>query len=273
MEEENVEETSFNENPEELESTGSTNESEEVVDNTQNSAEEDTRFTQEQMNKIIESRLARKDREYEKRIAKYEDLVSTLKAGMGKDTSNVDELNTDLKNFYKEQGVEIPEIKRELSEKEQTILAKAEAQEIIDSGDDEVNRIATEIMNKPASERTTREKILLDNLASHAVYSRAKNELKSKNIDTSILDNDSFKTFASQFSANTPITNIYDMYTKVNNVEVKERPASTGSTKTISNTNQLKDFYTEEEASKFTQEELLRNPKLLDRITDSMSKW
>lgn len=34
-----------------------------------------------------------------------------------------------------------------------------------------------------------------------------------------------------------------------------------------------KDFYTPEEAKKFTADELVKNPKLLEKITNSMSKW
>ena len=37
--------------------------------------------------------------------------------------------------------------------------------------------------------------------------------------------------------------------------------------------NEVKDFYTYEEASRFTKEDLDKNPKLYKAIENSMSKW
>ena len=276
--------------------TGEVEENEEVVGTLEDTSETDASeveeekesvkeklYTREEMqaeiDRNIQGRLARVERDNAKKIQEYEELVSTLRAGMGKSDGNVQELNTDLKKFYKEQGIEIPEtVSRGLSEREEKILAKAEAEEIINGGEDYINQIANEIYNIPVEMRTVRQKAIFEQLGKHVVQEKAKSQLKEKGIDTSILEDNSFKQFASKFTAQTSIADIYDMYQKVNAKEVvetpkRERPASTGSTKTVTKTNTVKEYYTEEEASKFTQKELMANPELLRAIEDSMSKW
>ncbi len=234
---------------------------------------------QEAIDRNVKGRLARAENEYAKKIQEYEDLAYTLRKGMGKDDGNVQDLNKDLRKFYKEQGIEIPEvISRGLSEREEKILAKAEAEEIISGGEEYINQIANEIYNIPAEKRTIKQKEIFESLGKHMMQEKAKAQLKEKGIDESILKDNSFKEFANKFTAQTSIGDIYDMYQKINAKEVvetpkRERPASTGSTKTIAKTNTIKEYYTEEEASKFTQRELMDNPELLKAIEDSMAKW
>lgn len=234
---------------------------------------------QEAIDRNVKGRLARAENEYAKKIQEYEDLTYTLRKGMGKDDGNVQDLNKDLRKFYKEQGIEIPEvISRGLSEREEKILAKAEAEEIINGGEEYINQIANEIYNIPAEKRTIKQKEIFESLGKHMMQEKAKAQLKEKGIDESILQDNSFKEFANKFTAQTSIGDIYDMYQKINSKEVvetpkRERPASTGSTKTIAKTNTIKEYYTEEEASKFTQRELMDNPELLKAVEDSMAKW
>lgn len=240
-------------------------------------------YTQEELQEAIDrnvkGRLARAENEYAKKIQEYEDLAYTLRKGMGKDDGNVQDLNKDLRKFYKEQGIEIPEtVSRGLSKKEEEILAKAEAEEIIDGGKDYINQVANEIYNIPVEKRTIRQKAIFEALGKHMMQEKAKVQLKEKGVDESILQDNSFKEFASKFTAQTSIADIYDMYQKINAKEVvetprRERPASTGSTKTVAKTNTVKEYYTEEEASKFTQKELMANPELLRAVEDSMAKW
>mgnify|MGYP004662190295 CR=1 FL=1 len=118
---------------------------------------------QEAIDRNVKGRLARAENEYAKKIQEYEDLAYTLRKGMGKDDGNVQDLNKDLRKFYKEQGIEIPEvISRGLSEREEKILAKAEAEEIISGGEEYINQIANEIYNIPAEKRTIKQKEIFD---------------------------------------------------------------------------------------------------------------
>ncbi len=276
--------------------TGEVEENEEVVGTLEDTSEADASeveeekesvkeklYTKEELQEAIDrnvkGRLARAENEYAKKIQEYEDLAYTLRKGMGKDDGNVQDLNKDLRKFYKEQGIEIPDVvSRGLSEREEKILAKAEAEEIINGGDDYINQIANEIYNIPAEKRTIRQKVVFESLGKYMMQEKAKAQLKEKGVDESILQDDSFKEFASRFNAQTSIGDIYEMYQKINAKEVvetpkRERPASTGSTRTVAKTNTVKEYYTEEEASKFTQRELMDNPELLKAVEDSMAKW
>jgi hypothetical protein len=63
----------------------------------------------------------------------------------------------------------------------------------------------------------------------------------------------------------------YSMYLKF---QPKKAVETIGSMKNnTSDNNKVKEFYTHEEASKFTKEDLDRNPELLKAIENSMTKW
>ena len=63
----------------------------------------------------------------------------------------------------------------------------------------------------------------------------------------------------------------YSMYLKF---QPKKEVETIGSMKNNTSDNKkVKEFYTHEEASKFTKEDLDRNPELLKAIENSMTKW
>lgn len=229
---------------------------------------------QEAIDRNVKGRLARAENEYAKKIQEYEDLAYTLRKGMGKNDGDVKDLNKDLRSFYKEQGIDIPEPKIHYNERDERILAKADAEEIIEAGEDEVNRIANQIYNKPEAQRTIREKVIFETLGKHVIAERAKAQLKEKGVNEDILSDDKFKKFASQFNTSTPITEIYNLYDKLNKTtEKKTPPPSTGSVKTTGKSQEIKDYYTPEEVSKFTMEQLKSNPRLMKAVDNSMAKW
>ena len=229
---------------------------------------------QEAIDRNVKGRLARAENEYAKKIQEYEDLAYTLRKGMGKNDGDVKDLNKDLRDFYKEQGIDIPEPKIHYNERDERILAKADAEEIIEAGEDEVNRIANQIYNKPEAQRTIREKIIFETLGNHVIMQRAKAQLKEKGVSEDILNDDKFKKFANQFNTSTPITEVYALYDKLNKAtEKKTPPPSTGSVKTTGKSQEIKDYYTPEEVSKFTMQELKNNPKLMKAVEKSMAQW
>ena len=104
-----------------LEDTSKTDASK--VEEGKESVKEEKLYTKEELQEAIDrnvkGRLARAENEYAKKIQEYEDLAYTLRKGMGKDDGNVQDLNKDLRKFYKEQGIEIPDVvSRGLSERE-----------------------------------------------------------------------------------------------------------------------------------------------------------
>lgn len=275
QENENVELEEFTDTEEEKDPT-----SEENVNVKEN--EEEKLYTKAEMDAEIE-RIAklRETRAYkkseikaQKEIEKYKEIFDTLKVGMGKDS--LDEISSSLKNFYRDQGIDIPERSNSLSEKEETILAKAYAKEIIELGEDEINEVASSIYNKPLDQRTTREKVIFNELGEYMMNKKAEDDLKSKGINTNILQDAEFKNFASKFSSTTALSEIYDMYSKLgSNKETEKRtpPASTGSVRnTAKTTDKYREDYTPDEVSKLTAKDL-DDPKLMRAVEKSMEKW
>ena len=218
--------------------------------------------------KIAKEREAYRKAEREKReeFKQYEELANLLKAGTGKD--NLTDIKNEFANFYKNEGINIPDNKVN-SEREEKILGRADAEEIIELGDDEVNRVANRIFEKPVEKRSIREKEIFEILGKHA--------MQEKGIYEKVLDDESFKSFASKFNVSTPISEIYDVYKKMDSNRdaqelVKVKPASPGSARDVQSKKE-KDFYTSEEVDSLTEADYDKNPKLIDIVRDSMLKW
>jgi hypothetical protein len=73
------------------------------------------------------------------------------------------------------------------------------------------------------------------------------------------------------FKESTPISKIYENYTKT---QPKKEIRTMGSMKTNDSAdNGIKDFYTIEEAKRFTQKDFEKNPKLFEKVVESSHKW
>lgn len=250
----------------------------ETVEETKTNSEEDiNRMVEERANKMFEEkvkdRLARdrasQERKFNKELAKYKHLESVINAGLGVD--NLDDAISKTSSFYKEQGINIPEFKDSYSERDEKILAKADAKEIIDLGRDEMEAEANRIASIPETQRTIREKVVFDTICEELTNIKATEELKSKGYDVSILDNKDFQDFRNQFTVSTPISKIYDMYNKVNGT-VAERPKSPGSAKSTTQVKQIKDYYSPEDFDKLTVEDL-NNPEVMKVVDKSRLQW
>lgn len=253
---------------------------EEVVVNAsqdENSENDITRQIEERANELFEEKVenrlirdrAKRDRDHQKELAKYKKLENIMKAGLG--VENLDDAINKSSEFYTEQGINIPEFKDSYSERDEKILAKADAKEIIDLGRNEMEAEANRIAGIPEPQRTTREKVMFDTICEELMNLKATDELKAKGYDTSILDDKKFKDFRDQFAVSTPILKIYDMYNQLNGHKV-EQPKSPGSAKNSNTNNEIKDYYTPDEVRAFKEEEL-DNPKLMKAIERSMQLW
>jgi hypothetical protein len=78
-----------------------------------------------------------------------------------------------------------------------------------------------------------------------------------------------FQEFAGKFNPNTPSKDIYDIYAKT----VKKPIKTMGSMKSSAPETGVKDFYSFEEASKFSRKDLDKNPALYQAVRNSMSRW
>lgn len=225
-------------------------------------------YTQEEVDKILDARTNSLNRKHQKDLSKYRKLEDTLKQGLGKD--NIDDITNTLDSFYNEQGIQISHDVSYRDDQEEKILGQADAKSIIELGEIEMKSVANELAMK---KRTPREQETFMTICSELTLREAKRELAKTGADSSVIDSPEFQRFAGRYASHIPLTEIYDDYRKINKVQ-KKQPQTAGSMKNVNkNTNEIKDFYSVEEARKFTTEELRKNPKLRRKIEESMQKW
>jgi hypothetical protein len=245
---------------------------------TQPNTEEIERQIEERANKIaeekIEARLIRdrvkRERDEATTKAKYQELETIMRSVLGADS--IDDVITKSKEFYKEQGMQIPEIiKSSLNERDEMVLAKADASDIIKLGKTEMEAEANRIASIPEKERSLRDKTIFNDVCRELIKMKDVDNLKAKGYDTKILEDKDFYSFRNQFNLNTEVSKIYEMYQKVNGSKPTQ-PKSPGSAKTTNSSNEIKDYYTPEEVRNFTEEDL-ENPKLMAVVEKSMQLW
>ena len=250
------------------------NENENLVQGTEN-VEQTTEqtppaktYTEEEVNAIVgkkKSILETKLRkEYDR---KYGELETVLKAGMGKE--DMSEITNDLREFYGRKGVKI-EKKPEYSVKDLEALAKLDADEVIRMGDDYVAE-EFDRLEALGAKMTKREQATFKTLAEHMQNAETKRELASIGVTEDVYNSAEFQEFKKMFTRDTPIAKVYETYAKT---QPKKEIRTMGSMQTTdSKDNGIKDYYSPEEARKFTKKDFDDNPALFDAVVKSMPKW
>ena len=247
----------------------------ETVEESAAQATEDTKvekeprmYSEDEVNAIVGRKKARIEekvrREYEE---KYGELESVLKAGTKKD--NVEDITKLFKSHYGSQGLRIKEDPK-FSKKEIDILASADAKEIIGAGDDEVAEEVTRL-SKLGDKMNERDKALFLILAEHRKKSERNAEFAKLGIPEEVSGSDEWQDFVSMFDSKTPVSKIYSIW---NESHPKRKVETAGSMKhTASDDKGVKDFYSYEEAKKFTKADFDKNPELFAAVKRSMPKW
>lgn len=228
-------------------------------------------YTEDEMNQrvdeILAKKLARKEakirREYEKKYGRAE---TVLKAGLQKDS--FEDAVTELENYYKEEGVQIPTY--QYSERDTEILAKAEAEEIIDSGYDDLVEEVDRLAGIGVENMSKRDRIIFQRLAEERKKVEEERELKSLGIGKDTDTND-FKEFSKKLNPSLSMKDKYEMYLKFKPAPKVETIGSMKNTK--EKDSGVKDFYTRDEALKFTKSDFDKNPELYKAVEKSMLKW
>ena len=228
-------------------------------------------FTQEEVNEMIRKRVAREKREHEKELSKYKNVEQVLNAGLG--THSIEEAETNLRSYYKEQGIEVPEIKNGLSDRDLQLLGNGDADDILELGLEEAEAEANRLAQKGRANWTAREEAEFNKLASTLSYENQKKELKTIGADVSILDSKEFKEFSSKFNYGTSIKDIYNLYSKTHEPKENKNIEKMGSMKNTNDNTTVKDFYSYEESLKFTKKDFDNNPALFKAVSESMTKW
>jgi len=216
----------------------------------ENDSKEEIRYTQEEVNSMIKDRLDRFKKKEKENLRKYEYLESIVKTGTG--TDNLDDAIKETVDFYKGNGLEIPEYSA-YSEDDERILGQARANEFIKSGYEEMEAEANRIANIPRDQRTVREIEEFNILGAELTRLNNIEKMKAKGYDINILETKEFKDFSNQFNNNTDISKIYEMYKRLS--EPAEKPASAGSAKSEK---QPKETFSPQRINDMTPDEMLK---------------
>ena len=185
-------------------------------------------YTEEEYQRAINKIIARERGNKEKEI---NPLLATLKA-VGFDGKTPQEVNQKLRQNYKEQGVEIPEYHESMSEREQKALAKLDAEEVIELGEQAMQERFGELYQKYKQNNiSVREQEEMNLIGKAHSVRLAKKELLSVGADPNIVDSDKFKKFAQRYADNVSVKEIYEDYKEKYGVK-PTKPASAGSVKT-----------------------------------------
>ena len=226
-------------------------------------------YTQSELDEIVGKRLARNSakirKEYDK---KYGDLETVLRAGTGKE--NVEEITDTFTKYYESKGIKLPE-KPVYTDKDIEILAKADAADVIKSGYEDVVEEVDRLADLGIDNMTERDKAYFKVLAEHRQKTERQNELSKIGVTDDVYNSKEFQDFASKFNPSTPIADVYSIYNKM---QPKKDIKPMGSMKNSSSADTgVKDFYSYEEAMKFTKADFDKNPALYEAVTKSMTKW
>lgn len=221
------------------------------------------------LDEVIGKKLARNTaklrKEYEQ---KYGELENVLRAGTGKE--DVTEITDTFREWYTQKGVQIPNGPR-YSDRDVEVLARAEAEDIIKSGFDEVVEETDRLADLGFDNMNPRERAVFKTLAEYRKDTERGTELSKIGVTKDVYESKEFKDFASKFSAGTSVTEIYEIYAKM---QPKKEIQTMGSMKNSTSDNgTVKDFYTREEALKFTKKDFDKNPALFKAVEQSMLKW
>ena len=247
---------------------------EQVAENVEQTTEETPKtYTEAEFNakldEVLGKKLARREAKIRKEYdRKYGNLEEVLKAGTGKES--VDEITDTFTKFYEGKGVVIPK-KPTYSDKDIEVLARAEASDIINSGYEDVVEEVDRLTEVGFDNMTAREKAYFKVLAEHRQKAERQKELAKIGVTEEVYNSPEFQEFASDYKSNTPIEKIWNNFQKT---QPKKDIKPMGSMKnSTSEDSTVKDFYTRDEALKFTKADFDKNPALYKAVTNSMLKW
>lgn len=267
---ETIEEQTMNQNQSVDEETNTATENESTEQNSSNgkfyTEEEFNNRVNEAVDKRVSRKMSKLEREFEKKIASYKDTENVLQTALG--TKNIDESNEKLREFYEDQGIDLPDVYRPgLSKDDARTLGKKDAEDFFDDGYDAMEVEANRLASKGYENLNDREKAEFETLGDRLTAEKRKKELLSVGGSKDLLNDENFKDFTDKFDSKVSIKDIYDIYKRL---QPKPKVGTPGS---MINHNQVaeKDYYTEEELDKLTSEDL-DDPKVFEKAMKSLQK-
>ena len=220
---------------------------------------------QDEYENMLKTRLDRADRKFQKELSKYRDTDNVLRSTLN--LSEGDDTNAKLREYYESEGIKLPEpIKVGLSSRQIEVLAKDEANQIIESGYDEMNREANRLANIGYANLNESEKIIFNTLCERLTKENDEKALLKLGANEGLLSDDKFIKFRKQFNSDVPMETIYSLY---KNNQPKAKVENPGSMKGVKEQNK-KAFYTDEEIDKLSLEDLDK-PGVWEAVRNSMT--
>lgn len=257
---ENTEEVPVEESMEGVELT-------DTFDNSENKSEPKGRFvTEEELNSIVDRRVARKMRKYESDMSVYKDTENVLKEGLK--VNDINEANKKLRDFYKEEGYELPEKNSSLSDREIEILAKADTEELIEEGYESMLEEANRLAKIGYNNLNSKDKKIFLMLGEALDKENETKELKKLGATEDILKDEEFISFKKKFDKKTPIKDIYNLFKTIQPKSKVELPGSMKNNVVKTE----KEYFTPEEVKALTSEEW-QKPGVWEKVLKSQKKW
>lgn len=264
---ENEEELTSEENTQEVEEPAVDETSNEGVENEVEKQPEGKFYTDEEFNRAVnevaDRRVARKMRKFERELDKYKDTENVLKSQLGGE--NIDEINTNLRNLYENEGVQLPS--RYVSEDKGYIeyLATQDSDDVIAEGYDAIKSEANRLATIGYDNLNSKDKIVFTKLCDALDKEEDKRTLKSLNVDTKILEDKDFIDYRQQFNRNVPISKIYEMYSGIKETKINT-PGDLSN-----NSVAEKEYFTDEEIANLSMEDL-DDPVIWEKVRKSQTR-
>lgn len=250
---------------------------EEEVAESENSIEETIEetpkaiYTEEDFNKkldeVLAKKIARKEaklrREFEEKYAYDLELANITKQGIGEEDTK--EAVNKMSDFYKEKGIDIKPMQKQNSEEETEALANYYAEKTIKAGYEDIVEEVEALANKGFNNMNPMEKIMFNRLATERTNIENEKYLASQGVSKDFLDNKEFIEFSNKY----PELNLKQKYELFEKIMPKKEVKPIGSMKNTE-INKTKDFYTMEEISRLSEDDL-DDPEIWEVVRKSMT--
>ena len=242
---------------------------EEVAENVEQTTEQTEKtYTEAEFNakldEVLGKKIARREAKIRKEYdRKYGGLMDVLKAGTGKE--DVGEITDTFGKFYESKGIKINK-RPDYTAQDLETLARADADEIIRGGYDDVVDEVDRLTELGVANMTARDKALFKVLAEHRQNAERAKELAKIGVTEDVYNSAEFKEFQSMFREDTPITKVFEQYQKT---KPKKQIQTMGSMKQ-SPSKGVKDYYSQEDIERLTMDDL-DDPHVWDAVRKSMT--
>ena len=225
-------------------------------------------YTDAEVDEIVKKKLYRQEqklnREFNKQMSSYKRAEEVLNAGLG--TSNIEEATNNLANFYREKGINVPEAHEMRTDHEIEVLAKDDANAIIDLGYDEIVGEVDKLAEIGIDNMSKRDKIMFQILADERTKLENEKEIAALGVSKEELESAEFKTFSDKYPS-LSLKDKYELYSqlKPRKIENKMESMKNGAASVV------KDYYSPEEIAKLTEEDL-DNPQVWEAVRRSQTQ-